>query len=37
MFRWAMGVNLQEHRRNVDILKEADEENIGFTMRRRRL
>ena len=37
MFRCAMGGNLQEHRRNMDILKETDGEIIVVTMRRRRI
>jgi len=32
-----MGVNLQEHGRNEDMLKEADGENSVVTMKRRRL
>ena len=37
MVRWALGVSLLEHRRNVEILKEAKVEAIAQVMRRRRL
>ena len=36
MVRWAMGVSLLEHQRNVEILKEAKVEPIVY-MRGRRL
>ena len=37
MVRWAMGVNLLEHRRNEEILEEEKVEPIAMAMRRRRL
>ena len=37
MVRWAMGVRLLEHRRNEEILEEANVEAIATVMRRRRL
>ena len=37
MVRWEMGVSLLEHRRNEEILEEANVEAIATVMRRRRL
>ena len=37
MVRWAMVVSLLEHRRNEEILGEANVEPIAMVMRRRRL
>ena len=37
MVRWSMGVTLLEHRRNEDILEEANVDAIATVMRRRRL
>ena len=37
MLRWAMAVNLLEHRRNEEILEEARVEPIVMGVRRRRL
>ena len=37
MVRWVMWVSLLEHRRNEDILEEAQVEQIATVMRRRRL
>ena len=37
MVRWGMGVSFQEHRRNDDILNDADVESIDVIARRSRL
>ena len=37
MVRWAMGVSLLEHRRNEEIVEEANVEPIAMVMIRRRL
>ena len=37
MARWAMGVSLLEHRKNEEILEEANVEQIAMVMRKRRL
>ena len=37
MVRWPMGVSLLEHRRNEDILEEANVEAIATVVRRRKL
>ena len=37
MVRWAIGVSLVKHRRNEEILEEANVEPIAMVMRRRRL
>ena len=37
MVRWSMGVTLLEHRRNEDILEEANVDGYETVMRRRRL
>ena len=37
MVRWAMGVSLLEHRRNEEILEEANVEQIATVMRGRML
>ena len=37
MIRYAMGVNIREHRRSEDIVTDDDVEDIAVTTRRRRL